>query len=244
MQFHGDGVDCFHEQGVWDWHNRSKGSQMGSACGGGVRLRNGPWEGSHTWTLWCIYWFIEWFWYLTILTFLTLSHRLAEANHGKPTAVFQPVKLSVTTGGKPSAKHHIHLDMDEAAFIDQPALRASGRLPCSCKFSKWKVIPRCSVPILPKVIPNFQPSSFLSCFQLFFLGSTTAPQPAAPTYLHRAGLATARHPETRNIWRWWPAARAGCGWRRGGPTAYRWQVETIQFYNINNYMDYKYGVAW
>lgn len=225
MQFHGDGVDCFHEQGVWDWHNRSKGSQMGSACGGGVRLRNGPWEGSHTWTLWCIYWFIEWFWYLTILTFLTLSHRLAEANHGKPTAVFQPVKLSVTTGGKPSAKHHIHLDMDEAAFIDQPALRASGRLPCSCKFSKWKVIPRCSVPILPKVIPNFQPSSFLSCFQLFFLGSHHSP-PASSPHLsppgrscHGSSSRDQEHLEvvtSRQGWLWLAPWRPNClsvaGW--------------------------------
>lgn len=153
---------------------------------------------------------------------ITLSHRLAEANHGKPTAVFPTIaKLSVTTSWKTfrqascpprygrSCLHRstcaegIWLSPMQLRSLTPHATRPS-LTTLKKNQSKWKVNPRCSVPILPKVFfSNFQPSSFLEqLFQLLFLGSHHSPQPAAPTYLHRAGLATARHPETRNIWRW------------------------------------------
>ena len=178
-----------------------------------------------------------------------------------PLQSFQPLRtFQWPPAGKPSAKHHIHLDMDEAAFIDQPALRASGHFPCICevwllmphcqawplkkKQSKWKVNPRCSVPILPKVIPNFQPSSFLS----IFLGSHHSP-PASSPHLsppgrscHGSSSRDQEHLEvvtSRQGWLWLAPWRPNC-------LSLGQQVETIQFYNTNTVinMDYKDYKIW
>lgn len=170
-------------------------------------------------------------------------YRLAEANHGKPTAVFPTIaNLSVTTSWK---------TFRQASY--PPRYGRSCLHRSTCVEGIWPfpmhlrgLTPHATLPSLTTLKKNrangksIQDVPFQFCRKLSQISShhhfyqfswdpTTAPQPAAPTYLHRAGLATARHPETRNIWRWWPAARAGCGWRRGGPTAYRWGSRLKQY---------------